>query len=398
MKTIIHIIYSHKAFDDRVFFKEAVSLSKKYRTIILSGTKDGKLLDMGGNVHESGKYYDVEIYGFTVNLKKDFYSRIIRRIRRRLNLVKLQDHSSLYKKIKELNLKPDMIHIHEPSLLSAIPKLKNKYSCKVIFDCHEYHYAYFQEQDFSSDKNIKLAAKELEKFRGYFNFCDGIINVTKTMEAVNWFIKPNIKHITIQNSTLINKVSNKSIPTFPVSLVHEGAMSFSRGLKLMIEMFEDSWFRDNIRLKIVGELSGKEAEYFSQKAAQFPYLKDCINVSGWVAYEDLHKHVSGDIGLIFFEKFPNNYLGMPNKLFNYIGSGIPVLTVELLEIGRVIDSFECGLMVNRDLSSIKNGIIEIIQNYGKYIEGVERAKKPLSWEHDEKKLLDFYADLLGDAQ
>jgi glycosyltransferase involved in cell wall biosynthesis len=398
MKTIIHIVYSHKAFDDRVFFKEAISLSKRYRTIILSGTKDGKLLDMGGKVHESGFYSGVEVYGFKVEVSKDIYNKILRKLRRKLNLAKRQDYSSLYKKIEELNLKPDIIHIHEPSILSAIPYLKYNYSCKVIFDCHEYHYAYFQEHNFSSDKNLKLVAEELKKFRYNFNNCDGVINVTKTMEAINWFIKPSIKHITIQNSTLINKVSNNKNPSFPIWLVHEGAMSFSRGLKLMIEMFEDSWFKDNIRLKIVGELSGKEAEYYLEKVSKFPYLKDCIKITGWIDYEELQENISGDIGLIFFEKFPNNYLGMPNKLFNYIGSGIPVLTVELLEVGRVMDSFGCGLMVNRNLLSIKNGINEIIQNYSSFIEGVERARKPLSWEHDEKKLLKFYDDLMGDSQ
>jgi hypothetical protein len=395
MQTIVHVIYSHRAFDDRVFFKEACSLSKKYRTVILSKTKDGFLHDMGGNIHQNGLYSNVELYAIKDRAKNGLLDRAKRKIARKLKLGKKTNHEALFDKMIELRLQPDVIHIHEPEILGAAAYLKTKYGCKIIFDCHEYHYVYFQREDISSFSTLQETARKMINLRSLLAPVDAVVNVTKTMEAVNWFIFPWLLHETIYNSTLIDKkvIKNKSNP---IVLVHEGAMSFSRGLKLMIELFDDAWFQNNVRLRIVGELTGKELEYLNSSKITNPLLEKCIEITGWIEYENLGEFIVGDIGIIFFEKMPNNYLGMPNKLFNYIGAGIPVLSVPLLEVGRMIESFHCGVVVERNVPAIKKGIIEIIENYDKYSAGVEKAKEPMSWKTDEKKLYALYDTLLGE--
>jgi len=395
MKTVIHLIHSHRAFDDRVFFKEAISLSKKYRTVILSETKDGFLHDMGGDIHEDGIYSNVELYAIKDQTKYGLLDKVIRKIARKLKFKKFENYDALFEKIDKLALHPDLIHIHEPGILGATAHLKAKYGCKVIFDCHEYHYAYFQSEDVSSFTTLHVTAEKMVNLRRLLAPVDAVINVTRTMEAVNWFIFPWLLNETIYNSTLISK-KIKTEKENPVVLVHEGTMSFIRGLKLMIALFDDDWFRDNVRLRIVGELKGKELEYFDESKIKNPLLEKCIEITGWVKYENLSEAIVGDIGIIFFENTPNNYLGMPNKLFNYIGAGIPVLSVPLLEVGRMIESFDCGVVVERNVPAIKKGIMEIIENYDRYSAGVEKAKEPMSWKADEKKLYALYDALFGE--
>ncbi|MFZ2635887.1 MAG: glycosyltransferase [Rectinemataceae bacterium] len=395
MHTIVHVIYSHRAFDDRVFFKEACSLSKKYRTVILSKTKDGLLHDMGGNIHKDGIYSNVELYAIKDRTKNGLLDRAKRKIARKLKLQKKTNHEALFEKMAELKLHPDVIHVHEPEILGAAAHLKAKYNCKIIFDCHEYHYAYFQREDISSFSTLQETAGKMVNLRRLLTPADAVISVTKTMEAVNWFIFPWLLHETIYNSTLIDKKAKKE-RSDPIVLVHEGAMSFSRGLKLMIELFDDAWFQNNVRLRIVGELTGKELEYFDASKRKNPIIEKCIEITGWIKYENLSEAILGDIGIIFFEKMPNNYLGMPNKLFNYIGAGIPVLSVPLLEVGRMIESFNCGVVAERNVPALKKGILEIIENYDRYSAGVEKAKEPMSWKADEKKLYALYDALLGE--
>lgn len=394
MNTVIHIIFSHNAFDDRVFYKEAVSLAKKYRTIILSGTKDGFIYDMGGKQKLEGTYSGVEIYSYPIRKKKNAIGRFVGRIYRNLHIKSKPYYSALFDRINTLKLNPSIVHIHEPELLVLAEKFKKKYSCKIIFDCHEYYYIHFQTESFLDSWHFNEIKKSAYFFKNKFRNCDAIIGVTKTMEAVNWFLCPNKIHTTIQNSTLIDIKKKESTISYPIRLVHEGSMSFNRGLKLMIEMFSDSWFRENVRLKIVGELKGEELNYYSSMLESNPYLKDCINITGWIAYENLKKYLDGDIGIIFLEKYPNYYLSMPNKLFNYVGANMPVLTVDLLEINRTLDSYGIGEITLKSISSIKSEILKIVDNYQYYLNNIKKAKIKLNWEHDEKKLFKLYEEIL----
>lgn len=396
MKTVVHIIYGHSAFDDRIFFKEACSLVGEYRTVILSKTKNGNLYDMGERKREAGVYSGVEIYGFSDRELKGVLKKINNKWRRIFKRPKTISHRSLFEKIDQLGMIPDLIHIHEPELLSASKKLKKKYSSKIVFDCHEYHYAYFQTSDFSDNKYLHETGERALNLKKALKYCDYIISVTTTMEAINWFLNPSIPHITVYNSSLINK-AGKTIPSKPIRLVHEGVMSFDRGFKLMLEMFENKWFQENVRLKIIGGIPKIEQIYLDDKIAANPALKECLEVVGWVPYESLSDYISGDIGIIFLEKYPNYYLSMPNKLFNYIGASLPILSVKCLEIERVLDDFKCGVSCERSVQSIKDALEILVDNYDYYQDGVTKAKSSFSWNRDALKLQSCYHTLLGNS-
>jgi len=58
---------------------------------------------------------------------------------------------------------------------------------------------------------------------------------------------------------------------------------------------------------------------------------------------------SADIGLCLVENLGRSYyLSLPNKLFEYIAAGIPVVGSDFPEIGRVLHDTEAGIAVSPD--------------------------------------------------
>jgi glycosyltransferase involved in cell wall biosynthesis len=120
-----------------------------------------------------------------------------------------------------------------------------------------------------------------------------------------------------------------------------------------------------------------------------------IEITGWIDYEKVHEYLTGDIGIIFFEKAFNAYYSMPNKLFNYINAGLPILSVQCAESSELITTNKIGVIVERDINSIREGLHELITNYDYYQQNVRNAQKLFSWKNEEIKLLSLYKNLLN---
>ena len=63
-KTILHLTSSHAAFDDRIYFKESLSLQKEYSVVVLSPGRGGKVLNLKDQELSEGFYHQVLLLAF----------------------------------------------------------------------------------------------------------------------------------------------------------------------------------------------------------------------------------------------------------------------------------------------------------------------------------------------
>ena len=88
----------------------------------------------------------------------------------------------------------------------------------------------------------------------------------------------------------------------------------------------------------------------------------------------------------------NNRIGLPNKLFEYLACGLPVISSNLPEIKKIIDKNECGIILDSDEpKKIAKSIIDFFSNKSKKKVITEKSKNissKYSWERCEK-ILDF---------
>jgi len=103
--------------------------------------------------------------------------------------------------------------------------------------------------------------------------------------------------------------------------------------------------------------------------------------------------INSDLGLAIDKNTNLNYqFSLPNKLFDYIHSNIPILSSELIELKQIIDQYEIGYYIeNHDPKHIVETIKRVFVEEERYTavkKNTEKAKKELCWENEEKILLE----------
>lgn len=384
---ILMIAMQHCANDDRVFYKEALSLKKNGYAVsyLLLTDSEGYIKDMSGRILNKSKQREFFLDGIKIiGIKPP--SNILTSLLNKVFLGKFQQEviSSILKE------KGDIYHAHEPiSLRIAIKaaKLTNK---KVVFDSHESWIG-------GTIKEQLIKKKYLKKIKYLIAVNEGIL------ENLSQDVKFNCTEI-IYNCSLpalfpFNKDPLK-INTPPV-LVHEGSLSFDRGLKNMFSallLLREQF--PNIKLKIIGGSPRKETEYISKFILDHS-LQNNISQIGWVQYEDVSRHLkNSDIGLILYSLSQNNFYSTSNKLFNYMASSLAIVSVDLPETKKILNPLNNSIIVkNNNSTKISDAISILIKDPKLLLEkklASQNAYQKYNWLQEEKKLLHFYQTVLND--
>lgn len=395
-KTVCMIFLRHSALDCRIYYKEARTLRDAGYNVHLIGrlSSKGAFYDMGGN---SIAFPDQ-------NGIWEYDGMVFHGIKRRRGIVgKILEVRDLVR--VGLELKADVYHCHESDIaLSAAVKIKKtlKSSTKLIYDMHEFGPGSWKYVVKSGLKNIALYLFTCGMKRGV-NCSDYLITANTIVRGRTLIFNRYKKVEILENAPVLSifkdgERSKKESDT--IVLCHEGAMGFARGLKEMVSLVERSASR--IKLRIVGTVAGKEKKWVEAEIKDNPDLSQRIHITGWLPYEEVGNAISGcDIGLIMFHPTVNNMLaGPPNKLYNYMRYGMPVVSVDLPETRAIINKYRCGIIVKEwNVDSVIQAIHYLINHPEEAKAMGQRGKEAilneLSWEHQGEKLLKIYEELFN---
>jgi len=106
------------------------------------------------------------------------------------------------------------------------------------------------------------------------------------------------------------------------------------------------------------------------------------------------------LGLIF-EKInvsDEHRFSLPNKFFDYLHAGIPVLSTQAPEIKKIIEKFDVGDFIGSfDPKEIAQKIISITKDertYERWKLNTVNASQQLNWQNEEKILIEFMTHLV----
>ncbi|MDF1575241.1 MAG: glycosyltransferase [Bacteroidales bacterium] len=174
-------------------------------------------------------------------------------------------------------------------------------------------------------------------------------------------------------------------------IIYQGSLNVGRGLELMIDAMQ---YLDHVLFLVVG--SGDIENILMQRVAQ-KQLGDRVEFRGRVAPEDLLLLTcQSDLGISLEEDLGLSYrYSLPNKLFDYIQCGIPVLCSALPEMSRIVDSYGIGITTKeRDpeklAAIIRYMLIE--RSGGAWKEALQIAASDLCWENESKVYLELLKD------
>lgn len=188
--------------------------------------------------------------------------------------------------------------------------------------------------------------------------------------------------------------SELDLPENKKILILQGAgINVDRGSEELVTAMK---YLDNVVLLIVG--SGDVIPCLKAMVEQ-EKLHDRVILTGKVPQEKLQRYtVLADLGITLDKPTNINYrLSLPNKIFDYIRAGIPVLCSDLPEVARIVRDYKVGVVANSFDPKILATVISDALNSSEYNSwklNTQKAAEELCWETDEINLKTVYSEYL----
>ena len=288
----------------------------------------------------------------------------------------------------------NIIHANDFETLPAavIIKLLSFGKIKILYDAHE----------LETDRKgifglLKLLFRIGEKC--CIPFADSVITVSDSI--ANWYQKqykiarPGIVRNIPQTNKIIQNENDPdlkrkfSLKKGDILFIYLGGLSFGRGIERLLEIFSKVQKDRHIVFMGYGPLS--------TEVQQYAEINHNIHYLPAVPPEDVLAHTAtADIGIYLMENICLNHLySLPNKLFEYMLAGLPVIINDLPDQRSIIEQFNCGWIAAENDEKIIDFINTIeSEEISKKKEGSRHAQSTLSWENEASVLLEQYNKIL----
>lgn len=177
-------------------------------------------------------------------------------------------------------------------------------------------------------------------------------------------------------------------------VLHQGAPAPARGCEILVEALAKV---PGAHLAFLGDPEPGYAASLCELIATRG-LQERVRLLPSVSLEDLLAHTAeADVGVTLLQDTCLNHrLALPNKLFEYIAAGVPVVAAELPETSRLVTRHGVGWCVAPNDSAALAGVLRVAL-YGprdpELHERLIRAGEELCWERERTRLLELYARL-----
>ena len=94
----------------------------------------------------------------------------------------------------------------------------------------------------------------------------------------------------------------------------------------------------------------------------------------------------------------NFLFNLPNKIFDYIHAGVPVVATAIPEVKFILDTYQCGIYCqSQNAKEIAEQVLMLMndnENYQRLRQNTFKAAKELCWENEQHKLISIYQPFL----
>ena len=269
-----------------------------------------------------------------------------------------------------------------------VAKLKDK---TLVYDSHE---MFCEGPELQGRKLVQSIWKKIEKsivprLDYVYTVSESIANNYNKRYKVNFKVIRNIPKL-VKKRTEVKQFNflNKKI------ILYQGVMNPGRGLEEVISAMQ---FIDSAVLVIIG--FGK-VEGDLKNLVRERNLEDKVVFYGKVPLEDLFSYtIQADIGLVLEKPLGLSFTySLPNKLFDYIHAGVPIIASPLVEIRRIMSEADIGVIIEsyepKYLANKINLMLENKESIALWKKNMLKLSKNLNWEIESIKIKKLFAKLL----
>lgn len=263
----------------------------------------------------------------------------------------------------------------------------------LVYDSHEY---FTEVPELVSRPRIQKIWKSIEqaifpRLTDVFTVNDSIADLFEKDYGLRPKVLRNIP--SAQEVTRSMTRAELNLPEDKRILILQGSgINIQRGAEEMVEAMQ---FIDHALLLIIG--SGDVIDLLKEKVAILN-IGDRVMIKPRLPYELMMQHtVHADLGLTLDKDSNLNYrFSLPNKLFDYIHAGIPVISSALPEIEKIIKTYDIGDFIpDHDPRHMADKINESLANQAvmdRWKKNTNLAAQKLSWETEEIILKEVYSN------
>jgi glycosyltransferase involved in cell wall biosynthesis len=178
-----------------------------------------------------------------------------------------------------------------------------------------------------------------------------------------------------------------------IVLMQGGAINIDRGAEELIHAMKPTYGLENVLLYFIG--SGDVWEEIQELTKKL-HLTQTVKFIPRMPYQKLMQYTAlADLGVSIDKPVSLNYqYSLPNKLFDYIGAGVPVLASPLVEVKNIVKGYNVGDCIeSHDPEHIAEKIRFMFadqERYNTWRENAKKAAAELCWENEEKVLSEVY--------
>lgn len=266
---------------------------------------------------------------------------------------------------------------------------------KLVYDSHEY---FTGVPELNGRPFVKWVWSLIE--RNIFPKLIYVITVSDSI-AIKYESEYKVRPLVIRNcarsSAGIIPFSRKDIGIEPdhLLIIFQGAgINPDRGGEELIESVRRT---EKVTLLIVG--SGDVLGTLKGRVND-PDLAKRVKFISKVPWEELMRYtMMADAGLSIDKDTNLNYrFSLPNKLFDYISAGIPVIAGELPEVRKIVESYNCGITIPAITpEEISRAIIALRDNpelRNRLKQNSAYASGSLNWKNEQEKVISLYSKVI----
>jgi len=265
---------------------------------------------------------------------------------------------------------------------------------RLIYDCHEFEAERNAKPTFERKLVARLERRMIRK-------AEAVITVSPSIGAAyrERYTRFGIPEVHLVRNIPESKPAGEGpapdhfrtrfgIPEGDFIALYQGAFTHNRGLETAMEAMR-GLEGTGIHLVLMGY--GPLQPLVDAAAEELPH----VHAHPAVAYEDVLAHTrSADVGLVSVRPTCLSYLYcLPNKLFECLLAGVPVLSNDLPDCRALLEEFGAGRVVDQDDADGWREALRSSKEKGmeEFKPGLAAAGKTLSWQAESAVLVALYA-------
>ena len=287
--------------------------------------------------------------------------------------------------------KPKVVHCHSVSSLPVGVAFKILCGSAVVYDAHELE---TERNGLSGIKKKLTIVSESFFIKRYVD-----MTVVVSESIAEWYFKKyNIQNIVVvrnvplQVATLLEKKNifrkKFDIDEGSIVFIYQGVFSKGRSIDVLLDVF--SRVNEDRHIVFMGYGQLYDKILVASKKHKNVHLVEAVSPDQIINYT-----ACADVGICLIENTClSYYYSLPNKFFEYILSGLPVITYNFPDQSKIIVKYDCGWVVNENACDAVNLINKLSKQAVEHKSNKAKiARKDFNWISEVKNMVTEYEKL-----